>query len=177
MDGLDGVRAVWDGWKKYRWHFLDGGKPSGRLKEIAPKLFIDCLFWVYLDDEPKWARPLYLQYLFIATVRKCVICRVHCNLYEFSFTKISKFPTVAFLRYSISNEFCLVYFSRIRSIKLWIKIHNYGVFMAFYGVFNLYWGFYFVLQIPWKVTYLFIKIRYKVETFSQDVKYILNLKI
>ena len=43
--------------------------------------------------------------------------------------------------------------SRIRSIKLWIKIHNYGVFMAFYGVFNLYWGFYFVLQIPWKVTF------------------------
>ena len=53
-------------------------------------------------------KNLYLQYLFIATVRKCVICRVHCNLYEFSFTKISKFPTVAFLRYSISNEFCLV---------------------------------------------------------------------
>ena len=26
-------------------------------------------------------------------VRKCVIYSVHCNLYEFSFTKISKFPT------------------------------------------------------------------------------------
>ena len=23
------------------------------------------------------------------------------------------------------------------------QIHNYGVFMAFYGVFNLYWGFSF----------------------------------
>ena len=49
-------------------------------------------------------RNLYLQYIFITTVRKCVIYSVYFDLNEFSFTKISKFPTVAFLRYSISND-------------------------------------------------------------------------
>ena len=36
MDGSDGVRAVWDGWNKCRWNFLDGWKPSRRAKQIGP---------------------------------------------------------------------------------------------------------------------------------------------
>ena len=59
-------------------------------------------------------------------VRKCEIYSVHCNLYEFSFTKISKFPTVAFLRYLVPNELCLVYFP-----VLLLQCRSFGIIESF----------------------------------------------
>ena len=71
--------------------------------------------------------------------RKCEIytVNIHCNLNIFSFTKLSKFPIVgiAFLKYLVPNELCLIY--SWRNLKKNNHFHFLKTTISQEGVWNL----------------------------------------